>query len=212
MLRLGVAIGVEPDKWLRRFSAGTSHGRVDAHYYDDPVAHLLDESVDVALVRLPDERISDAFHVIHIYEEAAGIAVPKESVYAEVGSTVKPHDIEDEIINFRISPTGEVDTAELRTALQVVAANVGVAIAPRPALKVLSGRQITHLAYSDVEYPDTSIAVVFFKHKDNDVIQDFVGITKGRTIRSSRQNAPKRTARQKALDKQKRMQKGRKKR
>ena len=92
----------------------------------------------------------------------------------------------------------------MREALQVVAANVGIAIAPLPLLKILSKKQVVPLALKGSEVPVTEIALVWRKAEDSEAIQDFVGIAKGRTARSSRQEKPKRTAREKAKAKQSR--------
>lgn len=214
MLTLGFVTGCEPDKWLRRYREFTAHGGVEATGMDDPIAALIDGHLDVALARLPDARIDDTFHVITLYEEAPGIAVPKGSVYAEVGQTLRPGDVDDEIVNYRFAgDSGDASDsiAELRTALQVVAANVGIALAPRPLLKVLSKKKVVHLGYRDPAAPSTTIAVVFPREKDSDAVQDFIGITKGRTANSSRQAAPKRTARQKAKAKQARRARNRRK-
>lgn len=202
MLSLGFVTGSEPDKWVRRYSDTTAHGGVDARGLADPVPALERGELDVAIVRLPDARIDDRFHTIALYEEQLGVAVPKGSVYAEVGEPVSREDVADEIVNYRLNDEGVVDIPALAEALQVVAANVGIAIAPRPALKVLSKRQIKHLPFIDPDAPTTSIALVFARDQDSDAIQDFVGVAKGRTANSSRQAAPKRSAREKALAKQ----------
>lgn len=202
MLTLGFVTGSEPDKWLRRYTETTAHGGVDARGLTDPVGPLSDGELDLAIVRLPDPRIDDRFHVVALYEEEPGIAVPKDSVYAEVGEPVARADITDEIVNYQIGGDGRVDIPELSAALQVVAANVGVAVGPRPALKVLSKKKVAHLRFRDPALPVTTIALAFRKERDTDAVQDFIGIAKGRTANSSRQNAPKRSARDKAKAKQ----------
>ena len=58
------------------------------------------------------------------------------------------------------------------------------------------------LGLSDESIPVTEIALVWRKEHDGEAIQDFVGIAKGRTARSSRQEKPKRSAREKAKAKQ----------
>lgn len=204
MLSLGFVTGVEPDKWVRRYRENTRHGGIDAHGLADPVGPLLDGELDLALVRLPDERIDDRFHLIELYDEETGVAVPKDSVFAEAGETLSPRDVDGETVNYRIADDGTLDVDALRTALQVVAANVGIALAPRPALKVLSKKQVVHLGYRDRSLPTTRIALVFAKDRDSDAVQDFVGVAKGRTANSSRQAAPKRSAREKTLAKQRR--------
>lgn len=202
MLRLVFSTGTEPGKWFRRYRDShppESLVTVDA---DDAMDVLLAHEADLALTRLPDSRVDDSFHVVQLYEEAPGIAVPKDSVYAEVGEDVTPEDVAEEIVNYRIAQDGSVDVPALRTALQVVAANVGVAIAPRPLLKVLSKKQVVALGLEDPTVARTVIAMVWRRADDGDEIQDFVGVAKGRTRNSSRNAAPKRSARDKAKAKQ----------
>lgn len=202
MLRLVFSTGTEPGKWFRRYRDShppESLVTVDA---DDAMDVLLAHEADLALTRLPDSRVDDSFHVVQLYEEAPGIAVPKDSVYAEVGEDVTQEDVAEEIVNYRIAQDGSVDVPALRTALQVVAANVGVAIAPRPLLKVLSKKQVVALGLEDPTVARTVIALVWRRADDGDEIQDFVGVAKGRTRNSSRNAAPKRSARDKAKPKQ----------
>lgn len=202
MLRLVFSTGTEPGKWFRRYRDShppESLVTVDA---DDAMDVLLAHEADLALTRLPDSRVDDSFHVVQLYEEAPGIAVPKDSVYAEVGEDVTQEDVAEEIVNYRIAQDGSVDVPALRTALQVVAANVGVAIAPRPLLKVLSKKRVVALGLEDPTVARTVIALVWRRADDGDEIQDFVGVAKGRTRNSSRNAAPKRSAREKAKAKQ----------
>ena len=181
MLTIAFATGTEPGKWFRRFEELTG-SRLETMPADDPFV-LVGKQATAALVRLPDERVTDEHHVVRLYEEAAGVAVPKDSVYAEVGEVTR-EDLADEIVNF----DGQSPIDDLRSALQVVAANVGVAFAPLPLLKNLARKQIKALQLAGEE-PATQIALVWRRADDSDAVQDFVGVTKGRTVRSSRGNA-----------------------
>lgn len=202
MLRLVFSTGTEPGKWFRRYRESHPPESLETLDADDAMAVLLAHEADLALTRLPDSRVDDSFHVVRLYEEAPGIAVPKDSVYAEVGEDITPEDVAEEIVNYRIAQDGSVDVPALRTALQVVAANVGVAIAPRPLLKVLSKKQVVALGLEDPTVARTVIALVWRRADDGDEIQDFVGVAKGRTRNSSRNSAQKRSARDKAKAKQ----------
>lgn len=181
MLTIAFATGTEPGKWFRRFEELTG-SRLETMPADDPFV-LVGKQATAALVRLPDERVTDEYHVVRLYEEAAGVAVPKDSVYAEVREVTRA-DLADEIVNF----DGQSPIDDLRSALQVVAANVGVAYAPLPLLKNLARKQIKALHLLGEE-PATQIALVWRKADDSDAVQDFVGVTKGRTVRSSRGKA-----------------------
>ena len=186
MLRLSFVTGSEPGKWLRRYEASTGHG-LSARGSDDPLADLAAGECDLALLRLPDSRVGQDHHVVKLYDEAPGVAVPKESVYAEYakeGEAVRGGDLAGEIVNLRFGPGVTID--EVRAALQVVAANVGVVYAPAPLLKVLSKKQIIPLTLAEGEGTATAIALVWRRDDDSDAIQDFVGVAKGRTVNSSR--------------------------
>ncbi|KQB83665.1 LysR family transcriptional regulator substrate-binding protein [Corynebacterium oculi] len=202
MLRLAFVTGTEPGKWFDRFAQRTRHGGIEPRDSDDPMVLLESGAVDLALVRLPDARMTERYHRVVLYSEARGVAVPKESVFAEVGQPVPAVELDGEMVQYRLPESGEADVAAVRAALQVVAANVGVVIAPRPLLKILSRKQVVPLELLDESVPQTSIALVWLKERDGDAIQDFVGIARGRTSNSSRQAAPKRSAREKTKAKQ----------
>lgn len=213
MLRLAFVTGTEPGKWFARYRAATAHG-LDDIPSDDPLALVESGEANAALMRLPDARVGrpgETYHCVQLYDEAPGIAVPKDSVYAEVGEAVSLNDVSDEHVNLIYtepsvsaapdsSPVPSMPTVgDLRAALQVVAANVGVAFAPAPLLKALSKKQVKVLGLVPADGRDsddpngqrpelfsTQIALVWPVAKDSDAIQDFVGVAKGRTVNSSR--------------------------
>ena len=124
-------------------------------------------------------------HVVRLYDEQPGIALPVDhtlTLLEQVGET----DIVGELIHYQ----GSSDIPAIREHLGVVAAGVGVVIAPRPVLKLLSGKKIVHREYRNPAYPSTTIALVWRKTDDSEAIQDFVGIAKGRTPQSTRGSQP----------------------
>lgn len=192
MLSLSFITGTEPDKWFQRFN-DRHRGGLNPVASDDALASVLDGNADIALVRLPDARITDTLHVVKLYDEQPGIALPADHTLTLL-EQVTESDIAAELIHYQ----GSADIPAIRQHLQVVAAGVGVVIAPRPLLKVLSGKQIAHRGFHGPDYEPTTIALVWEKTKDSDTIQDFVGIAKGRTPNSTRGSQTKQTARQKA--------------
>ncbi|MEH0146990.1 LysR family transcriptional regulator substrate-binding protein [Corynebacterium sp. Q4381] len=189
MLTIAFATGTAPGKWFRRYEELTGI-RLTTIPSDDPFS----ETCDLALVRLPDARVGEDHHVVRLYEEALGVAVPKDS-------EIDPADAGSEIVNYRFDPAENPSASAdaLHSALQVVAANVGVAFAPLPLLKALSKKQVQALEYPGPS-PATEIALVWLKVRDDDDIQDFVGVAKGRTVRSSRSNAqPKQSRNRKRI-------------
>lgn len=198
MLTIAFVTGTEPGKWFRRYEE-FSGARLSTLPSSDPFPLLTapgGAGADLALVRLPDPRVGEEYHVVRLYEEAAGVAVPKDSVYAEVGEEVRWSDVAEEHLNYAFSaevPPAESE-AELRAALQVVAANVGIAVGPLPLLRALSKKQVAALPLSSLAGVGvaTEVGLVWLKERDADDIQDFVGVAKGRTARSSRGGAEER--------------------
>lgn len=197
MLTLSFATGTEPDKWFHRYTERTNHGGLETAVNDDPLGQVLAGEAVLGLVRLPDARVDDQLHQVTLYEEQLGIALPKEHTLSLL-DTLDTADLADEIINYRADTTGFIDPADIRPQLQVVAANVGTVIAPRPLLKALSGKQIEHRKFVDPSATPTTIALVWWKENDSDAIQDFVGIAKGRTPNSSRSSISQKKPKQPA--------------
>lgn len=191
MLRLAFATGTEPGKWCARYRDLTGRN-VHGMPCDDPFELIDSGAADLALMRIPDNRVGapgETFHRVTLYSEKPGVAVPKGSIYAELGKAdgaIAQADVADEHVNFRY---GEGTIDDLRMALHLVAANVGVAFAPAPLLKVLSKKQVVALETvgdSAAAFTPTDIALVWKVEEDGDAIQDFVGVARGRTRNSSR--------------------------
>ncbi|PMC65502.1 LysR family transcriptional regulator [Corynebacterium tuscaniense] len=188
MLRIAFVTGTEPGKWFARYRETTDHGLTELPS-DDPFALVEASEADLALMRLPDERVGEpgeTYHRVNLYNEAPGVAVPKDSVFAEMGEKLPPREFTGEIINFTYSAHSLID--DLRSALHIVAANVGIAYAPAPLLKILSKKQVAvvELTAQPKGMSPTEIGLVWKVSDDSDAIQDFVGVAKGRTRNSSR--------------------------
>lgn len=208
MLTLSFATGTEPDKWFHRYTDRINRGGLHTEAHDDPLTKVLSGSVILGLIRLPDARITDEFHQVKLYTEQLGIALPKDHTLSLL-DTVSESDLAGEIINYWADTSGYIDPAEIRPQLQVVAANVGVVIAPRPLLKALSGRQIHHRAFAATNTAPTTIALVWRKEQDSDMVQDFVGIAKGRTPNSSRSSTVQKKPKTRTKPQQKQLRRGR---
>ena len=201
-LKVAFVPGLLPDKWFRRFDerhGGASRGanrrvRIASAAADDPLPYVLHGKADVAFVRMDSrgregvvkdaEARGQSIHIIELYEEQPGVAVPKDNPIA-LFPQVSSQDLEDEKIMWAPQPPDfPVDIADVRAALEVVAANVGVVIAPRPLLRVINKRGVKDVALSDGR--PTQLAMVWLQSCDNRDIQNLVRIVRGRTARSSR--------------------------
>lgn len=195
-LKVVFSTGVQPDKWFRRFDERVPGWKIASAGTDDPLAYVRAGQADVALVRVPAEGFERpaGMHEVALYEEQTGVAAPKDHP-VKVMDSINFRELNDEKLMYVTPATGWDDVGALREALQVVAANVGIAVAPRPLLRAINQRGVVHRDVYGVDAttsPRTRVALMWLTDSDSDVIQDFVGICKGRTAASSRQVAVKR--------------------
>ncbi|MCX7444416.1 LysR family transcriptional regulator substrate-binding protein [Corynebacterium sp. P7003] len=198
VLSIVFVTGTAPGKWFERFAERTGHREPVNRESGDPVSLLINGEADLALVRLPDVRIDETFHLVRLYEEQPGVAVPRDSELTLV-DTLGDEDIADQKVFYSPGTGGVVDVGEVEQAVDVVATGVGVVIAPRPLLRRLGSRRTENRGYRNGT--PTTIALVWRVADDCDIIQDFVGIARGRTGASSRTVQPKRSASEKAAAK-----------
>ncbi|MFI2566086.1 LysR family transcriptional regulator substrate-binding protein [Paenarthrobacter sp. NPDC018779] len=177
-LRFAYVAGVTPGKWIRRWEERMPDVPLHAFMSDDEsqLSVLRDGSADLSFVRLPVDR--DGLHVIPLYEEQQAVVAPKGheiSVFEDLAF----EDVSEE--NF-------LDVAEMGgpdMALQVVASGAGLVIMPMPVARHLNNKQTVSRRLSGV--PGTQIGLAWLAGNDSPVIEEFIGIVRGRTAQSSRQ-------------------------
>lgn len=201
-LKVVFAPGVVPGKWFSRFDERIDGWQAAGAQSDDPLAHVISGAADIGIVRFPGEgweggvgggdfagvpdigereMLRHDLHRVRLYEEQPGVAVPKEHALEALGDqeSATSEDLEDEMVLYRGVAPGKV-----RENLDVVAANVGCVIAPRPLLRSINRRGVVHRSFSDA--PTTGIGLVWRRDRDDEVVQQFVGICRGRRASSSR--------------------------
>lgn len=193
-LRIIYSPGVQPDKWFTRFDERIPNWKVASAQVDDPLKYIRAGAADVAIVRLAGGDLGGVggkesdLHEVRLYEEQLGVAAPKDHPLKVMESATFA-EIEDEIINAAPDAAGNVDLSAVCEGLQVVAANVGVVIAPRPLLRAVNQSGVVHRDLFDAHGVGGSrVALVWRKDRDADEVQDFVGICKGRKAGSTRQS------------------------
>lgn len=204
-LRVVFTPGVVPGKWFTRFDGRVEGWLVAGAVSDDPVSHVLAGNADIGIVRFPgpaweggigrgdlaetdDLGVEDMdrlkLHRVRLYEEQPGVAVPADHALAALGDreAATVADLDGEMVLYR-----GVDPALVRENLEVVAANVGCVVAPRPLLRAVNRRSVVH---RDLDGPPTTgIGLVWRRDRDREdeeVIQQFVGVCRGRRAGSSR--------------------------
>lgn len=191
-LRVGYVPGVMPDKWLRRWAealpgvelAAEPLGESDAGIGGASPTTCLDEDrVDVAVLRIVGgvESLRERFHVVVLYDEQSGVAGPKDHLL-KAFDEIDVADLDGETI----IEVGGRFAAGPAAALDLVAAGVGLVLLPRPLLRHLNHPDVVHRdLVGDVS--TTSIAIVWpLDSPAEELVQEFVGVVRGRTPRSSR--------------------------
>jgi len=177
-LRLRYVAGVSPAKWLRAWNERRPDQPLEAVRVEQPeqLAELSSGDADLAFVRLPIDE--DGLHTIPLWEELAVVVLPKDHPLAEAESLTLA-DLEGE----PLAPE-QPDTA---TTVELVAAGTGHAILPHGVARLHHRRDIVAIPVTDAS--PTRIALVWRVERDDDDIQEFVAIVRGRTARSSRGDA-----------------------
>ncbi|WP_405177431.1 LysR substrate-binding domain-containing protein [Nocardia sp. NBC_01377] len=176
-LRVGFAPGVTVSKWTRIWGERFPETplRVVALTAADQEDALREDRVDMCFVRLPIDR--DGLNAIPLYREVPVVVVPKDhpiSVFTEVSTA----DLADE----RMQETHAIDDAAV--TLEMVAAGVGHAVVPHSIARLHARRDLVYRTVTDA--PDTEIALAWPADRTTDLVEEFIGIVRGRSAHSSR--------------------------
>lgn len=175
-LRVGFVPGVTLTKWRRIWA--DRFRRTPLETVEVPRAEQRDalvaseESLDMCFVRLPIER--DGLHVIPLYEEQPVVVVPKDHPFADF-EEVSLADLAGE----PILPDPESSDAADRTAWAG-----GLWLTPQSVARTQSRKDLVARPLVDAE--STTIGLAWRVGDDNPLIEEFVGIVRGRTVNSSR--------------------------
>lgn len=211
-LTLGYVPGGTPAKWARIWAE--RHPEVPLRLCATSAADAADDvragSVDLALLRLPAD--TSGLAVIPLYEETAVAVVPADHLLS-AADEVTSGDLEgeptvlplDDVVAWVDAPGTPIDhrPETISAAMELVAAGLGVLIVPQSLARLYHRRDLTYLPIADA--PTCAVALAFPEGPQSALVEDFIGIVRGRKPGSSRgqaQAAPKRSAREKAFAKQ----------
>ncbi|WP_246158989.1 LysR substrate-binding domain-containing protein [Catellatospora sichuanensis] len=197
--RLLVVPGVTMDKWSRLWSE--RQPKVGLELVPVEVAQaaaLLSAEADAGLLRLPVDQ--DAFHAISLYTETTVVVVQREHLFA-AADEVTVADLADEtlllpddgVIDWT-GPAGVPGTvaehrpATTADAVELVAAGVGVLVVPQSLARAHHRRDLTYRVISDA--PTSSVALVWSRDRYTDLVEEMIGIVRGRTANSTRGRTP----------------------
>jgi len=211
-LTLGYVPGATPAKWARIWAE--RHADVPLELRSISVADAVEAvrtgEVDVALLRPRADTAGLA--VISLYAETTVVVVPVDHVLT-AADEISAADLDgeptllplDDVVDWAQAPGVPIDHRPETTgdAIELVAAGLGVLVVPQSLARLHHRRDLTFRPITDA--PTCPVALVFPDGTQSELVEEFVGVVRGRKAGSSRgqtQSAPKRTAREKAMAKQ----------
>ena len=211
-LTLGYVPGGTPAKWARIWAE--RHPEVPlqlcALAAADAAAAVRAGTVDATLLRLPAD--TSGLAVIPLYEETTVAVVPTDHILTAVDA-ITAADLRgeptllplDDAVAWVDAPGTPVDHRPESTeaAIELVAAGMGALIVPQSLARLYHRKDLAYRPITDA--PTCPVALAVQEGPQPELVEEFIGIVRGRKPSSSRgqaEPAPKRTAREKTLAKQ----------
>ncbi|MFC0105464.1 LysR family substrate-binding domain-containing protein [Kibdelosporangium aridum] len=202
--RLGYVPGATPAKWARIWAEREPD--VPLELVNVAVAEaaglVRNGDVDAALLRLPTDRTG--LHAIPLYTETTVVIVPKDHVIAAVDE-VSTEDLADQVVLHPLDDTLDWEQlpgqpaherpASTADAVELVAAGIGVLVVPQSLARLHHRRDLTYRPVTDA--PESRVVLSWLEDETTDLMEQFIGIVRGRTVNSTRgrqQPQPKRAA------------------
>ncbi|MCT4352005.1 LysR family substrate-binding domain-containing protein [Streptomyces sp. Je 1-79] len=191
--RLAYVPGVTPTKWVRVWNERLPD--VPLTLLQVPAAEafelLRSGGADAGFVRMPVDRTD--LSAIPLYTETTVVVVPKDHVIAAV-EEVSPADLADEIVLHPLDDTLDwerppglpaIERPETTAdAIELVAAGVGLLVVPQSLARLHHRKDLTYRTLSDT--PESRVALSWPQDETTDLVEQFIGIVRGRTVNSTR--------------------------
>lgn len=194
--RLAYVPGVTPTKWVGVWKERLPD--VPIVLVPVPAAQgertLLDGGADAGLVRLPVDRTD--LSAIPLYVETTVVVVPKDHALAEAAEValgdlaeqIVLHPL-DEVLDWQGRPgvAAKERPATTADAVELVAAGIGVLVVPQSLARLHHRKDLTYRPVTDA--PQSQLALSWLQDETTDLVEEFIGIVRGRTVNSTRGRA-----------------------
>ncbi|WP_020391279.1 LysR substrate-binding domain-containing protein [Kribbella catacumbae] len=194
--RLAYVPGVTPTKWVRIWNERLP--RVALELIPVAAAEAADVvragGADAALLRLPIDRTG--LNAIPLYTETTVVVVPKDHLVT-AAEEVTAADLADDVVLRPLDDTLEWEQlpghpfaerpATTALAIELVAAGVGLLVVPQSLARLHHRKDLTYRPITDA--PESRVVLSWPEGDPTDLMEQFIGIVRGRTVNSSRQPA-----------------------
>ena len=188
--RVGFVTGATPDKWAGVWRERHRRDPLELVPVEQDVqeAGVRSGDLDMCLVRLPVDR--DGLHCIPLYDEVP-VAVLGVEHAATVVDELTLDDLADEqlVLPHASGWTPSADQLDwpemsVKDAVEVVASGTGVVIVPMSVARLHHRKDTVYRPIIDL--PPTKVGLSWLVDNDDERVQAFIGIVRGRSERSSR--------------------------
>lgn len=170
--------GVTPGKWERVWRERRPGGRLELVPLSQRAAltALHDGTAHMAIAR--DTPADDVWHAIALYREEPVVVAARGSLVASLDDVALGDLTHENLLEV------DLQTGSGEDAVELVAANVGIAVMPQSVARALSRKDVVARRLRDA--PGTSISLVWPVDGAHPLSDAFIGIVRGRTANSSR--------------------------
>ncbi|WP_019135855.1 LysR family substrate-binding domain-containing protein [Cellulomonas massiliensis] len=192
--RLLLVPGVNPDRWLRVWAQRLPDVPLELVVTSpaDAERRLRDGQGDAALLRAPVDR--DGLALVPLYTEVTVAAVPKDHLFT-AAEELSPADLADETLVVPADdllrwtdapgePFAGAAPATTDEALDLVAAGAGVVLLPLSVWRLHARPGLTSRPVTDA--PGSAVGLAWVEERYSPLVEELVGIARGRTAASSR--------------------------
>ncbi|OKK22239.1 LysR family transcriptional regulator [Streptomyces sp. CB00455] len=191
--RLAYVPGVTPTKWIRIWNERLPDVPLTlvAVSPTEAFGALRDGDADAGFVRLPVDGAD--LSAIPLYTETTVVVIPKDHLVAAV-EEVSTGDLADQIVLHPLDDTLDWERlpglpaierpATTADAIELVAAGVGVLLVPQSLARLHHRKDLTYRPVSDA--PESRVALSWPQEETTDLVEEFIGIVRGRTVNSTR--------------------------
>ncbi|KQQ50338.1 MULTISPECIES: LysR family substrate-binding domain-containing protein [unclassified Plantibacter] len=203
-LTVAFARGVNPGKWARIWNERRPDDelrlvRVDL---DEQREVLRSGAADVALVRVPID--TEGLNTIALFEELPVVVFAKGAALGEHDEVETAALAEEQLIMapLVLGWADQADalgfaepatplTSDPEAAIELAASEVGIVVVPQSVARLHQRKDVEYRPIVDL--PPVPVLLAWRRDREDEALEEFIGIVRGRTANSSRRSAPAET-------------------
>lgn len=198
--RVAMVPGVMPGRWARTWQQRHPTTPLELLPVEeaDQLAAVRDGTVQMAFVR--DVEGHDGLHLIPLYAELTVVVLPREHPWADAPELSLADLAEEHLLQDTAEVPGWADVADevrdvtrlelpemtVRQAIEVVASGTGIVVVPMSVARLHHRKDVVAVPVPELPEHPVGLAWPRGAEEDDPRIEDFIGIVRGRTARSSR--------------------------